>query len=652
MTEIAASEKGWLSRFGRILTVLVVIVLLAAQDDAQPAKGNPVELVPGLPNIDLAGTLYRLVDTEGTLDIDRVAAPAMAASFQHMPRAVSAGFTSDIHWFRVTLLRKADAPGIWVLDLGPPYLNDLRIFVPKTGGGFLEHRLGDHVPLALRPLQTRQHAVELRLPPDTLQSVYIRLESNSVLALTAELWTAKAFLAKEYRVNFWSSLYFGGLIIVILIHLPFGIWLRDTTILLYALFVVTLVVLHLGISGFSSLLLPPEPVWLNDVFVGFGNLGGTAVVLAMWVSLLDFKHQFPRLYRLYLGAAVLCLLGLPFVTTPYYGVFATPIFMIGASLGAFSPFLVGYLLRRQHNDVVLIFYFLGFCVTGVAAVIQIMAVTGFLPLTAFTVNAYQIGSPFHVVFLGIGLAYRMRRLQIEKIHADEAARLSNERAAEQRRFVGILSHEFRTPLALIDKAAQLLQVTLADLPDKARERLDRIRADAMRLYKLVDLFLTADALDYGRVAIHRQPVALAGFLDEVAGRAESENTFKRVRVTLAPADAVFSLDSELIGLALGNLIDNALRYSPADSPVAVHAQCQDRELRITVRDQGHGLAADEIARLGQLYYRAASAKGIKGTGLGLVIVDKAVKAHGGRLDIESLPGQGTAMTLCLPAEEP
>ncbi|MCC7168201.1 MAG: sensor histidine kinase [Rhodospirillales bacterium] len=602
--------------------------------------------------VDLSQAMFRLVDSQGNLTLTEVTAPERAGAFQPVNLAKSSGFTRDVHWYRLTLKRRPEASRFWVLDLGAPYLNDLRVYLPKEEGGFQEHRMGDHVPLAERALASRQHALDIQLPPpERALTLYIRVASNSVLAVTASLWAIKPFLANEHEVNFWASLYFGALVIVILVHLPFGIWLRDRAILLYTGYAVSLVALHLGISGFSALLLPAEPVWLNDVLVGGGNLVGTATVFAMWATLLDIRHQFPRLYSVYLAVAGCSLLGLPFVTTHYYGVFATPIFLIGVTLGACTPFLAGYLLWRRKGEIVLIFYFLGFSVVGVAAVIQVLAIMGFLPLTGFTVNAYQIGSPLHVVFLGVGLAYRMRRLQIAKIHAEEAARLSDERAQEQRRFVGILSHEFRTPLALIDKAAQVLQVTLPTLPDKAQERLSRIRADAMRLYKLVDLFLTADALDYGRVAINRERVVLNGFLNEVIERAETESIAKRVRLTLTPPDAVFSFDPELIGLALGNLIDNALRYSPEGSAVTVSATCRSSELILAVHDEGGGLSADEIAHLGELYYRAASAKGTKGTGLGLVIVDKAAKAHGGTLAIESEPGRGTTMTLILAADE-
>ncbi|MBI4967128.1 MAG: PAS domain S-box protein [Rhodospirillales bacterium] len=241
-----------------------------------------------------------------------------------------------------------------------------------------------------------------------------------------------------------------------------------------------------------------------------------------------------------------------------------------------------------------------------------------------------------------------RALREARDRSDEALTAQKRILEEQRKFVAMLSHEFRSPLAAIKIAAEMAMMNAAELPEKTADRLTRIGERAQHLYKMVDVFLASEALEHGQLAVKREALALGDFLRGVVERSPIPDAVQRVAIAVSPPEAAFDLDDELFGAALANLIENALRYSPPASPVAVEAALKDDGLTIVVRDQGRGMSAEEIERVGTQYFRAKSAEGTKGAGLGLAIACKVVAAHGGRIDIASQVGQGTTMTVRLP----
>lgn len=222
-----------------------------------------------------------------------------------------------------------------------------------------------------------------------------------------------------------------------------------------------------------------------------------------------------------------------------------------------------------------------------------------------------------------------------------------ERQTEQRRFIAVLSHEFRNPLASIDRTANLLQVKLAHLSEADSARLGGIRSSVRRLDSLVDSFLVSEA-----VAQHRlTPVLmLQGVAPMLANVIEVQGAEVQARLLLnvTPSDLQFALDARLMGIAIGNLLGNALRYSGDVGTVSLIARLEGANLLLPVTDQGAGLSEDELTQLGSPYYRASSSVGKQGTGLGYFFSRSIVEVYGGTLDAANLPDQGLVVSLRLP----
>jgi signal transduction histidine kinase len=234
------------------------------------------------------------------------------------------------------------------------------------------------------------------------------------------------------------------------------------------------------------------------------------------------------------------------------------------------------------------------------------------------------------------------------------ARDLNERESVRRDFLANVSHELRTPVANMQFTAQALLAGAAADPDRRRQMLETIVREADRLARLVRQLLDLLRFESGRFALTRGPVDVADLLGDAsvrfAVRAEDLGIRLDIRrpAGLPPIDG----DPDRLAEVLDNLIDNALRSTPRGGAITVSAALDGGAVAVCVADTGAGIAAGDLPFVFDKFYRgggAARDRASGGTGLGLAIVKAIVEAHGGRIAVQSAPGQGAAFTVWLPA---
>ena len=212
-------------------------------------------------------------------------------------------------------------------------------------------------------------------------------------------------------------------------------------------------------------------------------------------------------------------------------------------------------------------------------------------------------------------------------------------------FFSTTVHELRTPLTAIDGQVQLAQRYLGRDPARAADALARVRVQTKRMDRLI-----ADLLDHGQVSAGALSLEVVTFDLGVAtaitiGLHEHGDT---PRITFTTADSVrIQGDPERIAQILGNLLDNAIKYSPPGSPVDVSLTVVAGEAQIRVTDRGVGVPADERDRLFAPFFRSSRTREISGTGLGLHISRRIAEQHHGRLLLESSSGIGVGSTFLL-----
>ena len=223
----------------------------------------------------------------------------------------------------------------------------------------------------------------------------------------------------------------------------------------------------------------------------------------------------------------------------------------------------------------------------------------------------------------------------------------------RRDFVANASHELKTPVAAVRALAETLLTALPDDPEAGRRFAERIGREAERLDVLTRNLLDLSRVERGTLDI--EPVDLVGLVKEVAGGYTDLAEERRVRLStqLQPQVSLRG-DRAQLGLLLSNLIDNALRHTPAKGAVCVRLNATESRATIQVADTGEGIPAGELSRVFERFYRVdkARARQTGGTGLGLAIVRHVAEAHGGTVRVDSELGRGSTFTVSLPVSGP
>jgi signal transduction histidine kinase len=268
-------------------------------------------------------------------------------------------------------------------------------------------------------------------------------------------------------------------------------------------------------------------------------------------------------------------------------------------------------------------------------------------------------APAEVVIEAIESAltrYRLGRAERELVRQAEVTQRALEReriaAGQQRDFIGMVSHEFRTPLAIIDSAVEILGGPYQITEQQKSKRIKMIKDSVLRMTDLMESILDVSRLDGGTVKFHPEPVDLSALLQMIAGRLEAAQSTHKVQVKLPASPIAMIGDPKLLDHVFANLIGNAIKYSPGKNRVIVVADTDDRDVKISVADEGVGVPADEAKKIFDRFYRASTSSGIPGTGIGLFIVDQFVRLHGGRVEMQSAVGAGSVFTALLPRQGP
>jgi heavy metal sensor kinase len=217
------------------------------------------------------------------------------------------------------------------------------------------------------------------------------------------------------------------------------------------------------------------------------------------------------------------------------------------------------------------------------------------------------------------------------------------------RLVADASHELRAPLAAMRAE---LEVSLAQdrLEEPARTALECARDDAVRLSRIVDNLLTLARVDGGRLELLVTPQDLSELAERAARAQRAAAAERHVDVVIAGDDVVAEVDGDRLEQVLTNLLDNAIRHSPAGSRVRLDIRRDAARTEITVADDGPGIPPNERDRVFERFSRRDPARPRGGAGLGLAICREIVDAHGGRIRIDEHPPPGTTVRITLAAD--
>lgn len=661
------------------LPALLLLVLLLLPLSASAA---PLHLDDRHAMIDTAGHLDVLEDPEARLD----AAQANAASgWRALPGSLNAGYTPATQWLRFTLQVDKPVPGGWMLRLSNALLDDVQVYAQVAPDDWqLLGRSGEDIARDRWPVGYRSAVIPFA-PETTGQHVLlVRLQNKNAMVTRLEVWQRLAFDNHSRREGLFFGLHFGFYLLLIGLHAIF--WLATRTPMS------GLFLLYLGLSVLNEVLslgliqqITGLPVFWSDRLLGMGFAINLLFAFRMSVRQLGMPMLYPLanrwLDRCMRSVAGICL---ALALAGYYAWSVMPVQLLALLLIIGFSSLCAFLLWRGYRHAR--FFALAFGVYYVGVLIGFLRNLGYLPVNAWTEYASALGTMLHMILLSLWLVGRYeRKLRIrERWQANLSANLAHEHSqhlarkveqrtadlrqeiqrrelleqelrnaleleqrvrTEQHDFVAMVSHEFRTPLAIITTLAQRLEQSLPAQGPRNAERCQQIRDAASRLLALVDEYLSDDRMSESRVELKYAACDLPALLEELRG----DFAPGRIRCHLNQVPQRFVTDVGLLHIALRNLLANADRHTPAGEAVEVDVHAAGDALRIDIRNVSASIPAHEREQIFRKYFRGQSARHAPGAGLGLYLVKRIAQMLGGDISLLSGGGeQGVCFRLRLP----
>jgi two-component system phosphate regulon sensor histidine kinase PhoR len=220
----------------------------------------------------------------------------------------------------------------------------------------------------------------------------------------------------------------------------------------------------------------------------------------------------------------------------------------------------------------------------------------------------------------------------------------------RRDFVANISHELRTPLTSIRLLIESLEAGVVKAPDERAAVLAKVNAEVQALEQMSQELLDLAQIESGKAPIKLVPTPLPRLVAETVERFETQAAHKQqtIAVEVAPQLEVLA-DADMLRRALGNLIHNAIKFTPSQGHIWVRARQDKGDVLVEVADSGTGIPPEDLSRVFERFFRGDRSRSASGTGLGLAIVKHVIEAHGGRIWAESggPPGQGASFRFTL-----
>lgn len=644
-------RQRWVwSWFKGILTLLALLAI-------QPTVAAP-PLVLGQDIVSLdGGELSLLEDSSHQLGWKGALAAQRAGAFQDIPYGVGEGFSRSVYWAHATLERGAQIPDEWAFMITPAYLDRVDFYLLQDGK-LLDHLMaGDLVEDPEHDLHQRLHFVGSRIP-EGRSELLMRLETSSTSVLLVQAAPrAKVAAAIDGRLLS-EGIMIGILLMVLVINLLNGVWLRRSLFIYFVAYEACLLLTLLLINGFMRDLVPSMSAEQQNLLMQLGVLSSGFLAFVFFKRMLSFPFRGAcGVHLLFWGGMILALVGMVFAAQ---GEYVRIMYYVNRYVSLFPVFVSIPLIQGwRHMDAEQKFRAGGCFVFGVFVSINGMYTLGYIPVTLATtyiapmmILSFQLSLHFIIMF-------SVRKSERTLLDAQRKVELSERETGMERSqrmshetFLAMFAHEVRTPLAVIDTSAQSLDVL--ERKDNSREqrqqRYQRIREAVKRINQLLHLSLLRGRQDVDRLNGSGAAYDVPGLVLKVAGEFEPADR-DRIRFETPAPELMFrsSLSEPLLGVVLRNLIDNGLKYSPAEAPVEVRVMPNECGMVLSVRDYGSGMTDYVKRRMFERHFRDSERESIPGLGLGLFVVKEVMDRYNGRIEVET--GQGGTCVLCVFKEE-
>lgn len=666
-------------RAPRLLVGLALYVLSVSAMAAPLLLDAQARSVGGL---ELAGHLQALHDASGELTFEQVRSTEHVARFEPLRANFNGGFAGrGAWWLRFDVQAAPGSAQDWWLQLRSPYVDYIDVWLPQVGADSeptWRHRaLGGLRPVSQRDLASPINVLRMdALPQKGPHTVWIRLAGHRTLSLAGAVWRLDALVSDLQRIMLQVAAVIGMTLLMAVVTLFLGATLPDRKFLWYSAYLAASALLFACSENLLSVLVLPEQpalaVRIHNLSMCLGLL--TALIFAR--SVLDMPMQFPRIARAFQVMAALSGLALLVSLAGHYGKIAPLINLLRLGTAVLIISLCVILVRRHAPSAWP--NLIGYSVYGTVGALHFAKNLDWLPFSAFNQYSYLVGMMVHMIaiFVGLGLRVRLRERQaladsqaagarLEATVAERTRALNAEVAGhqqteeqlrvamdEQRNFLSMVSHEFRTPISIIGASAQMIvDERLPPGPEDVQREAGKINRAAQRMTALVDTLLADEWLESSAMQLNPRELELSAALYQV-GQRYARGSGRDVAFDLPSPALTVRADPMLLNILFDNLIENAIKYSPAGGSIDLRAWREGNTACFSVRDHGAGIKDTDLSQIFERFYRASTVKRQPGIGLGLFMVRRIAELHHGQVTAANAEGGGAVFTVRLPINSP
>lgn len=571
----------------------------------------------------------------------------------------SFGYSKKTFWLRTSLPAAYFSGEQRWLQLGPPFIDRLTVYYRPYGSDspWKQKEFGDHAPARDSDLDYRESVLILAPPPTKAgYEMVFRLQSSSTLILLATLSSPQEFVRSATLDTAFWSFYFGLAVIASGIALWLAVALRRRLlwgICLFSLNYPLVAALH----GYPEWLFGDALLPVQDYMISCLSLVSYATALWLHSEVFDLKKNMPRLHQLLLAAIGLNIALQISIPLGFYGramQIEAGIFFIASPVLLITSWM---LWRRKAVDMNTLLLGLLPPVYVVSAGLALLSVHGVIPFHTRVYSTWQYALIIHFVTVLIIAVLRVRaenRTLMRKQQLARELQIEREASFHQRQFMGMVAHEFRTPLAILEAALENLR--LCPTVSTQSARLDRMQRATTRLVQLTDNCLADARLSSRDLHADRQNAELLPVIYIAATVVDlSLNHYLHVICegqTVGPQSPspVLFIDSGLLCIAIANLLDNSVKYS-ASGEIRIEIYRLQKGFEIRIGDRGPGIAPEQVEHIFDRYRRGETHTTTPaGTGLGLYVARQIIQAHGGELCLAKNTADGCEFALTLPLD--
>jgi len=591
-------------------------------------------------------------------------------------------------WLRHTLSPAPGSASERLLELQLPGIDEVTLFWPQPDGGFSSRTAGDHHPMSARDVRHRNVVFRIDLPQQGETTFYLRVVGTHNQTFSVVLWEPATFLEAALGEHLvWGALFALHAVLVLS-----NIWLyratRDNPTGLFVLYTSVSFAAIVLVEGFGHAhVLDGWPALNHALLAAFWMLSVPVTYLFVFgfIDLLRPTLRWPRTLVALVATAAACAVAIDLVLAEPW---VRPAF--SALQVASVPALAGILVWRSLQGVAAArLLLLAMAPTFTAVALKLLRNLGLLEPSPWTDSAYIFGLAFFLLTLNFGISRRVEALRrsnergqaralalsrrserelerrvIQRTQQVAAAmqrvrdtlELERRALAEQRTLIGTISHDLRTPVAVISATVQnlLLLEPPADASVNARYR--KIYDACKKLTHHLNESLREERFNSAASMMRFEQTLTLQLLEDTVAMARLSGDTHVMQVTVANEAGRTWCDPVLTRLALSVLAENAVKYTPAGTLVRLTARTDPSDRRaetvLEVADNGPGVPADELGKLFEPGYRGKTAQGTEGSGMGLNLARRLIELQGGTLTLSSRFEQGFTGTIRLPTSPP